>query len=224
MPIIGIAGFGVFYTCGGKKLSVRRFIGLTSAKPPRESAFRRRPLERIVVLKLIEKPVVEIEGYFVFGAICVLLGLGNCRINNARNAGIHIIRNLNIRVGAQVVNARCLIHEVKAEVVCSGSHRREREVVAYARVGVLCPLSAAWICDRLVGVFIGIGVRGRIHPEKIAATAACCAHMEGRWLSKYWIVPFDCESDAAVSSAIAVLISTYCGLCGLFRIRRHVGC
>ena len=223
MPIIGIAGLGVLYTCGEKKFCIRRFISLTSAKPPRESAFRRRPLERIVVLKLIEKPVVEIEGHFVFGASCVLLGLGNCRINNARNAGIRIIRNLNIRVGAQVVNARRLVHEVKAEVICSGSRRCERKVVAYARIGVLCPLSTAWICDRLVGVFVGAGVRGRIHPEKITATTACCAHVEGRWLSKYWVVPFDGKGDAAAGGAIAVLKPTYSGLCGLFRIRRHVG-
>ncbi len=117
MPIIGIAGFGVFYSCGGKKFCVRRFIGLTSTKPPRESTFCRGPLERIIVFKLIEKPVVEIEGHFVFGAICVLLGLGNCRTNNTRNAGICIVCNLDIRVGAQVVNARRLVHEIKAEVI-----------------------------------------------------------------------------------------------------------
>mgnify|MGYP007103933799 CR=1 FL=1 len=68
-----------------------------------------------------------------------------------------------------------------------------------------------------------VGVRGRIHAEKIAATATCCAHVESRWLSKYWIVPFDGEGDTAACGAIAVLISTYCGLCGLFRIRQHVG-
>ena len=223
MPIIGIAGLGVLYTCGEKKFCIRRFISLTSAKPPRESAFRRRPLERIVILKLIEKPVVEIEGHFVFGASCVLLGLGNCRINNARNAGIRIIRNLNKRVGAQVVNARRLVHEVKAEVICSGSRRCERKVVAYARIGVLCPLSAAWVGDRFVSVLIGVGVRGRIHAEKIAATAACCAYVKGCWLSKYWIIPFDGEGDTAAGGAIAVLISTYCGIYGLFRIRRHIG-
>ena len=180
MAIIGIAGFGVFYACGGKKFCIRRFISLTSAKPPCESAFRRRPLEQIVVLKLIEKPVVEIEGHFVFRAICVLLGLGNCRANNARNAGIRIVRNLDICVGTQVVNARRLVHEVKAEVICSGGRRCEREVVANARVGVLCPLSAAWVGDRFISVLVGVGVRGRIHAEEIAATAACCAHVEGR--------------------------------------------
>ena len=95
--------------------------------------------------------------------------------------------------------------------------------MANARVGVLCPLSAAWVGDRLVNVLIGVGVRGSIHAEKIAATATKCAHVESRWLSKYWIVPFDGEGDTAAGGAIAVLISTYYGLCGLFRIRRHVG-
>lgn len=42
---------------------------------------------------------------------------GTCFINNARNAGMPIICNLDIRVGAQVVNARRLVHEVKAEVI-----------------------------------------------------------------------------------------------------------
>ena len=60
---------------------------------------------------------MKIEGHFVFRTICVLLGLGHCFNNNARNAGMRIICNLDIRVGAQVVNARCLIHEVKAEVI-----------------------------------------------------------------------------------------------------------
>lgn len=91
--------------------------------------------------------------------------------------------------------------------------------MANARVGVLCPLSAAWVGDRLVGVLIGVRVRVRIHAEKIAATATCCAYMEGRWLPKYWIVPFDGEGDTVAGGAIAVLISICCGLCGLFRIR-----
>lgn len=84
--------------------------------------------------------------------------------------------------------------------------------MANARVGVLSLLSATWIGDRLVDVLIGFGVRGRIHAEKIAAAAARCAYMEGRWPSKYWIVPFDGEGDTAAGGAIAVLISTYCSL------------
>ena len=152
-----------------------------------------------------------------------MLGLGNCRANNARNAGIRIVRNLDICVGTQVVNARRLVHEVKAEVICSGGRRCEREVVANARVGVLYPLSAAWIGDRLVGILVGVRVRGRIHPEKITATTACCAYVEGCWLSEYWVVPFDGEGDAAAGGAIAVLIPTCRGPCGLYRIGRHIG-
>ena len=60
---------------------------------------------------------MKIKGHFIFKAICVLLGLGHCLINNTRNTGIRIICNLDICVGAQVLNARCLIHEVKAEVI-----------------------------------------------------------------------------------------------------------
>ena len=81
--------------------------------------------------------------------------------------------------------------------------------MANARIGVLCPLSAAWIGNRLVDVLIGVGVRGRIHAEEITATATSCTYMEGRWLSKYRVVPFDGESDTAAGGAIAVLISTY---------------
>ena len=95
--------------------------------------------------------------------------------------------------------------------------------MANARVGVLCQLSAAWVGDRLVGILIGVGLRGRIHAEKIAATATGCAYMEGHWLSKYRIVSFDGKGDTAAGGAIAVLISIYCDLCGLFRIRRNVG-
>ena len=95
--------------------------------------------------------------------------------------------------------------------------------MANARVGVLCPLSAAWVGDRFVSVLVGVGVRGRIHAEKIAAAAACCAYVKGCWLSEYWVVPFDGEGDAATGGAIAVLITTCYGLCGLFRIRRHIG-
>lgn len=60
---------------------------------------------------------MKIKGYFVFRAACVLLGLGHCFINNTYNTGIRIICNLDICVGAQVVNARRLVHEVKAEVI-----------------------------------------------------------------------------------------------------------
>lgn len=91
--------------------------------------------------------------------------------------------------------------------------------MASARVGVLCPLSAAWIGNRLAGLLVGVGVRGRIHAEEIVATATCCAYVESRWLSKYWIASFDGEGDTTAGGAIAVLISTYCGLFDLFRIR-----
>ena len=60
---------------------------------------------------------MKIESHFVFRAICLLLGLRHSLTNDAHNAGMRIIRNLDIRVGAQVVNARRLVHEVKAEVV-----------------------------------------------------------------------------------------------------------
>ena len=60
---------------------------------------------------------MKIKGHFVFRAICVLLGLGHRFINNARNAGVSIIRNLDIRISAQIVNARRLVHKVKAEVI-----------------------------------------------------------------------------------------------------------
>lgn len=73
-----------------------------------------------------------------------------------------------------------------------------------------------------MGILIGVGVRERIHAEEITAAAASCAHVEGRWLSKYRIVPFDGEGNTAAGDAIAALISTCCGPCGLFRIRRHV--
>ena len=60
---------------------------------------------------------MKIESHFVFRTICLLFGLRHCFIDKARNAGIRIICNLDIRVGAQVVNARRLVHEVKAEVI-----------------------------------------------------------------------------------------------------------
>ena len=60
---------------------------------------------------------MKIESHFVFRTICLLFGLRHSRTNDAHNAGMRIIRNLDIRVGAQVVNARRLVHEVKAEVV-----------------------------------------------------------------------------------------------------------
>ena len=53
---------------------------------------------------------MEIESHFVFGAICVLLGLGHRFIYNARHAWILIVCNLDIRVGAQIVNACRLVH------------------------------------------------------------------------------------------------------------------
>lgn len=48
---------------------------------------------------------MKIKGYFVFRAICVLLGMGRCFINNARNAGMPIICTVDARAdGADITD------------------------------------------------------------------------------------------------------------------------
>lgn len=60
---------------------------------------------------------MKVGGHFVCSTICLLLGLQHRPINNTRSAGIRIVRNPGVSFGAQIVNARRLVHEVKAEVI-----------------------------------------------------------------------------------------------------------
>ena len=57
---------------GVKELGVDALVALAGALVAREAAFGRAPVEALVVLQLVERPVVEPQRHVVFRAVCLL--------------------------------------------------------------------------------------------------------------------------------------------------------
>ena len=62
---------------GVKELGVDALVALAGALVAREAAFGRAPVEAVVVLQLVERPVVEPQRHVVFRAVCLLPALGH---------------------------------------------------------------------------------------------------------------------------------------------------
>lgn len=84
MAVAGDAAVGD--TRGVKELGVDALVALAGALVAREAAFGRAPVEAVVVLQLVERPVVEPQRHVVFRAVCLLPALGHGVVDDLRDA------------------------------------------------------------------------------------------------------------------------------------------
>ena len=209
---------------GVKEFGVDALVALAGALVAREAAFGRAPVEAVVVLQLVERPVVEPQRHVVFRAVCLLPALGHGVVDDLRDAWAGGVAYGHLRRGAQVVDplvvlgvVSVVVHKVEVDAVRARCREVKGEVVARgAQVVVAGPCLARRVADALLAAAVPIG--GHVHARLGLGRAACLGYVEGRRGARGGVVPRDGEGDAVLGCRGAV------GVGGLWRGGGGRGC
>ena len=200
-----------------KELGVDALVALAGALVAREAAFGRAPVEAVVVLQLVERPVVEPQRHVVFRAVCLLPALGHGVVDDLCDAWAGGVVYGHLRRGAQVVDplvvlgvVPVVVHKVEVDAVRARCREVEGEVVARgAQVVVAGPCLARRVADALLAAAVPVG--GHVHARLGLGRAACLGYVEGRRGARGRVVPRDGEGDAVLGGGGGV------GVGGLWR-------
>lgn len=187
-----------------KELGVDALVALAGALVAREAAFGRAPVEVVVVLQLVERPVVEPQRHVVFRAVCLLPAQGHGVVDDLRDAWAGGVVYGHLRHGAQVVDplvvlgvVSVVVHKVEVDAVRARCREVEGEVVARGAQAVVAgPCLARRVADALLAAAVPIG--GHVHARLGLGRAACLGHVEGRRGARGGVVPRDGEGDAVL--------------------------
>lgn len=183
MAVAGYAAVGD--ARGVKELGVDALVALAGALVAGESAFGRAPVEAVVVLQLVERPVVEPQRHVVFRAVCLLPAQVHGVVDDLRDARAGGVVYGHLRCGAQVVDplvvlgvVSVVVHKVEVDAVRARCREVEGEVVARGAQAVVagpmpgatgrrrfpgCRRSSRWArpCAPWPGTSRWSGLRGR---------------------------------------------------------------
>ena len=188
--------------CRVKELGVDALVALAGALVAREAAFGRAPVEVVVVLQLVERPVVEPQRHVVFRAVCLLPAQGHGVVDDLRDARAGGVVYGYLRHGAQVVDplvvlgvVSVVVHKVEVDAVRARRREVEGEVVARGAQAVVAgPCRTRWVADAFLAAAVPIG--GHVHARLGLGRAACLGYVEGRRGARGGVVPRDGEGDA----------------------------
>ena len=152
-----------------KELGVYALVALAGALVAREAAFGRAPVEAVVVLQLVERPVVEPQRHVVFRAVCLLPALGHGVVDDLRDAWAGGVVYGHFRRGAQVVDplvvlgvVSVVVHKVEVDAVRAQCCEFKGKVVARgAQAAVASPCRERRVADAFLAVAVPIG--GHVH-------------------------------------------------------------
>lgn len=201
-----------------KELGVDALVALAGALVAREAAFGRAPVEVVVVLQLVERPVVEPQRHVVFRAVCLLPALGHGVVDDLRDARAGGVAYGHLRRGAQVVDplvvlgvVSVVVHKVEVDAVRARRREVEGEVVARGAQAVVAgPCRARGVADAFLAAAVPIG--GHVHARLGLGRAAGLGYVEGRRGARGCVVPRDGEGDAVLACGGAVGVGGCC--CG----------
>ena len=187
-----------------KELGVGALVALAGALVAREAAFGRAPVEVVVVLQLVERPVVEPQRHVVFRAVCLLPALGHGVVDDLRDAWAGGVVYGHLRRGAQVVDAlvvlgvvSVVVHKVEVDAVRARCREVEDKVVARgAQAVVAIPCRARRVADAFLAAAVPIG--GHVHARLGLGRAVGLGYVEGRRGARGGVVPRDGEGDAVL--------------------------
>ena len=187
-----------------KELGVDALVALAGAHVAGEAAFGRAPVEAVVVLQLVERPVVEPQRHVVFRAVCLLPAQVHGVVDDLRDAWVGGVVYGHLRRGAQVVDplvvlgvVPVVVHKVEVDAVRARCREIEGEVVARgAQVVVAGPCLARRVADALLAAAVPVG--GHVHARLGLGRAACLGYVEGRRGARGGVVPRDGEGDAVL--------------------------
>ena len=201
-----------------KELGVDALVALAGALAAREAAFGRAPVEAVVVLQLVERPVVEPQRHVVFRAVCFLPAQVHGVVDDLRDAGAGGIVYGHLRRGAQVVDplvvlgvVSVVVHEVEVDAVRARRREVKGKVVARrAQAVVAAPCRARRVADALLAAAVPIG--GHVHARLGLGRAVGLGYVEGRRSARGGVVPRDGEGDAVLGCGGGVGVGGCC--CG----------
>ena len=221
MAVAGDAPVGD--ACSVKELGVDALVALAGALVAREAAFGRAPVETVVVLQLVERPVVEPQRHVVFRAVCLLPAQVHGVVDDLRDAWADGVVYGHLRRGAQVVDPLVVLGVVsvvvhKVEVDAVRARRREvkgKVVVRGAQAVVAGPCRARRVADAFLAAAVPIG--GHVHARLGLGGAVGLGYVEGRRGARGGVVPRDGKGDAVLGCGDGV------GVAGLWRGRDRLG-
>ena len=189
---------------GVKELGVDALVALAGALVAREAAFGRAPVEAVVVLQLVERPVVEPQRHVVFRAVCLLPALGHGVVDDLRDAWAGGVVYGHLRRGAQVVDplvvlgvVSVVVHKVEVDAVRARCREVKGKVVAGgAQVVVAAPCRARRVADAFLAAAVPIG--GHVHARLGLGRALGLGYVEGRRGARWGVVPRDGEGNAVL--------------------------
>lgn len=202
MAVAGDAAVGD--ACCVKELGVDALVALAGALVAREAAFGRAPVEAVVVLQLVERPVVEPQRHVVFRAVCLLPALGHGVVDDLRDAWAGGVVYGHLRRGAQVVDplvvlgvVSVVVHKVEVDAVRARCREVKGKVVARGAQAVVAgPCLARRVTDAFLAAAVPIG--GYVHARLGLGRAVALGYVEGRRGARGGVVPRDGEGDAVL--------------------------
>lgn len=188
----------------------------------REAAFGRAPVEAVVVLQLLERPVVEPQRHVVFRAVCLLLAQVHGVVDDLRDAWAGGVVYGHLRRGAQVADSlvvlgvvSVIVHKVEVDSVRARCREVKGKVVARGAQAVVAgPYRARRVADAFLAAAVPIG--GHIHACLGLGRTVGLGYVEGRRDARGGVVPRDGEGDAVLACRGGVGVGGLCrgGDCG----------
>lgn len=189
---------------GVKELGVDALVALAGALVAREAAFGRAPVEAVVVLQLVKRPVVEPQRHVVFRAVCLLPAQVHGTVDDLRDAWAGGVVYGHLRRGAQVVDplvvlgvVSVVVHKVEVDAVRARCREVKGKVVARGAQAVVAgPCRARRVADAFLAAAVPIG--GHVHARLGLGRAVGLGYVEGRRGARGGVVPRDGEGDAVL--------------------------
>ena len=162
------------------------------------------PVEAVVVLQLLERPVVEPQRHVVFRAVCLLPAQVHGAVDDLRDARAGGVVYGHLRRGAQVVDplvvlgvVSVVVHKVEVDAVRARRREVEGEVVARGAQAVVAgPCLARRVADAFLAAAVPVG--GHVHARLGLGRAVGLGYVEGRRGARGGVVPPDGEGDAVL--------------------------
>lgn len=175
------------------------------------------PVEALVVLQLVKRPVVEPQRHVVFRAVCLLPAQVHGVVDDLRDAWAGGVVYGHLRRGAQVVDSlvvlgvvSVVVHKVEVDAVRARCREVEGKVVARgAQAAVAGPCRARRVADAFLAAAVPVG--GHVHARLGLGRAVGLGYVEGRRGARGGVVPRDGEGDAVLGCRGGV------GVVGFFR-------
>ena len=181
-----------------------------------EAAFGRAPVEVVVVLRLVERPVVEPQRHVVFRAVCLLPAQVHGVVDDLRDAWVGGVVYCHLRRGAQVVDplvvlgvVSVVVHKVEVDAVRARCREVKGKVVARgAQAAVAGPCRARRVADAFLAAAVPIG--GHVHARLGLGRSVGLGYVGGRRGARRGVVPRDGEGDAVLDCGSGVGVAGFC--------------